>query len=83
MVSVPTTTLLTKKSTWSTATLSLALADNVTVPLTVDPFAGAVSVTVGGVRSRTSVVKFQFRSLASAFPAKSLTLLMPPLTVTV
>ena len=66
-----------------TATLSLALADNVTVPLTVAPFVGAVSVTVGGVRSRTPVVKFQLKLLPKAFPTKSLTPLIPPVMVTV
>ena len=51
VVSVPTTTPLTRKSTWSTATLSVALADNVTLPPNVAPFTGPVSVTLGGVVS--------------------------------
>src|SRR5882724_10941315 len=40
-----------KNCTPTTPTLSAALADNVTVPLSVPPFAGAVMFTVGGVVS--------------------------------
>lgn len=59
VVSVPTTEPLTRKDTEATATLSLAFAERVTVPRTFAPFAGAVSVTLGGVTSRTPVVKLQ------------------------
>ena len=39
-----------------TATLSVALAETVIVPLTVAPFAGAVMLTIGGVVSPPNVV---------------------------
>ena len=81
-MSVPTTEPLARKSTWSTATLSLALADRVTLPLTFAPLGGAVSVTVGGVRSNTPVVKVQTKSLLNELPARSLTPFVPPLIVT-
>ena len=56
---MPTTTLFTRKSTELTAMLSLAVADKVTVPTTVAPLEGAVSVTVGGVTSSVPVVNVQ------------------------
>jgi len=59
VVSVATTAPLTRKLTEATLTLSLAVAESVTLPLTLTPLAGAVSVTVGGVVSNMLVVKFQ------------------------
>ena len=59
VVSVPTTMPLTRKLTEATLTLSLAVAESVTLPLTLAPLVGAVSVTEGGVVSRMLVVKFQ------------------------
>lgn len=50
-LSVPTTLPLTRKSTWSTATSSVALAANVTILPMLAPLIGAVSVTLGGVVS--------------------------------
>lgn len=47
VVSLPTTVPPTRKSTFVTATLSLALVLIVVVPETVAPFEGAVSETVG------------------------------------
>ena len=51
VVSVPASVPSTKSSTRLTPTLSLALAETVTVPLTVAPFSGAVIDVVGGVVS--------------------------------
>ena len=59
VVSVPTTVPFTRKLTEATVTLSLAAAESVTLPLTLAPLVGAVSVTEGGVVSRMLVVKFQ------------------------
>ena len=59
VVSVPTTAPLTRKLTEETITLSLAVAESVTLPFTLAPLVGAVSVTVGGVVSNMLVVKFQ------------------------
>ena len=78
VVSVPTIEPLTRKLTEATTTLSLAVADKAMVPLTLAPLAGAESVTVGGVVSKMLVVKFQ-DLLVSAFPARSLTPVAPPL----
>jgi hypothetical protein len=78
VVSVPTTTPLTRKLTEETSTLSVAVAERVIVPFTLAPFVGAVSVTTGGVVSRMLVVKFQFL-LARALPARSLMPVEPPL----
>ena len=79
---MPTGIPFTRKLTDATRTLSLAVADSVTVPFRLAPLAGAVSETVGAVVSRILVVKFQ-DLLASALPAKSLMPLAPPLSVAV
>src|SRR5436305_5551476 len=65
VVAVPTTLPSTKKSTWSTATLSLAVADSVTVPAAVEPALGAVSDTIGDVGSIWTFIV----STASTLPA--------------
>ena len=83
VVSVPTTIPLIRKLTEDTTTLSVAVAESVTVPLTLAPFAGAVTVTVGGVVSKMLVVKFQLRVTANGLPAASLTPLAPPVMVAV
>jgi len=59
VVSVPTTIPLIRKLTEATVTLSLAVAERVTLPVTLAPLVGAVSVTVGAVVSNILVVKFQ------------------------
>ena len=59
----------------STPTLSAAVAVSVTTPVTLAPWAGAVSVTVGGVRSGgggSAVVKLQ-ETAAMAVPSAALT----------
>jgi hypothetical protein len=77
VVSVPTTVPLTWKLTEATTTLSLAVADRVTVPLTFAPLDGAVSETVGGVVSNMLVVKLQ-DWLLRELPARSLIPFVPP-----
>ena len=72
---------MTRKLTEATATLSLAFAESVTLPLTLAPLVGAVSVTVGGVVSNMLVVKFQLRLAANGLPARSFTPLAPPVIV--
>ena len=70
VLSVPTTLLLTRKSTWSTAILSLALAARVTGPLSSAPFDGAVTETVGDVLS-AGVVTEAGALAPDVFPAAS------------
>src|SRR4051794_12265618 len=65
--SVPTVCPSTRKSTWSTAMLSPAVAASVTVPLTPAPAAGLVKLTVGAVVSNWIGCALT----ASAFPATS------------
>lgn len=83
MVSVFTTVPLTRKLTEATTTLSLAVAESVTLPFTLAPLVGAVSVTVGGVVSNMLVVKFQLKLAANGLPARSFTPLAPPVIVAV
>ncbi len=52
---LPATVPSTRKSTWSTATLSEAVAVIGTVPATLAPLVGDVSDTVGGVVSAVPV----------------------------
>src|SRR6478735_2992087 len=65
-----------RKRTPATPTLSAALADTVTVPLTVAPALGAVSETVGGVVSEGAacVVTLALMERADSFPAASVAL---------
>ena len=83
VVSVPTTAPLTRKLTEETITLSLAVAESVTLPFTLAAFVGAVSVTVGGVVSNMLVVKFQEYVAPRTLPARSFTPLAPPVMVAV
>src|SRR5437773_8622345 len=53
--SAPTATLSSRNCTPATPTLSAAVADTVIVPDTVAAFAGAVSDTVGAIRSLKTV----------------------------
>src|SRR6266540_3022716 len=81
LVAVPTTVPFTRKSTWSTAVLSVASANSVTDPLTVAPSNGAVNVTVGAVVSGATVVNDQTILAASGLPTTSVAPSTPPLTV--
>ena len=68
LLSLPASVLpSTRKSTWATATLSDALADIGTLPLTLAPSAGVVRLTVGAVVSIVTSCVFT----ASALPALS------------
>jgi hypothetical protein len=67
LLALPTFVPSTRKSTWSTPVLSVAVALSVLVPAMVAPATGAVSVTDGGVVSNWSACA----PTGPAFPALS------------
>jgi hypothetical protein len=71
VVSLPIDTPSRKNSTRVTPTLSVAFADAVTVPETVDPLAGEVIVAVGAVVSVQGRVETMMVVLGELLPVAS------------